>query len=76
MTGPNIKNARLVGIFLLGCVLFNYPILSLFNIDIMLLGIPMLYLYIFGIWAILIGLIVFITQSGSVKISGQMTNDK
>ncbi|MCP4106813.1 MAG: hypothetical protein GY749_14960 [Desulfobacteraceae bacterium] len=78
MPESKIKNARLVGMFLLGCILLNYPILSLFNIDIMLFGIPLLYVYIFGIWAALIGLIVFITQSRSLNIPEQTTkiNDK
>lgn len=61
MTPDSIVNKRLVALFLLGCVLFNYPILSLVNVNTLVLGIPLLYLYLFAVWAILIGLAVWIT---------------
>ena len=54
MTPKARKNKRLVGLFLLGCILFNYPLLSLFNLETMILGIPLLFFYIFTAWALLI----------------------
>ncbi len=57
------KNRRLIALSLLGCVLLNYPILSLFNLNITLMGIPLLYLYIFAVWFLLIILIAFATKS-------------
>ena len=42
--------------FLLGCLLFNYPLLYLFNVDYRLFGIPLLYLYVFAAWGLLIAL--------------------
>jgi hypothetical protein len=47
-------NQRLVSVFLLGCLLFTYPLLALFNSSDTVLGIPMLYTYLFGAWAVLI----------------------
>ena len=47
-------NKRLVALFLLGCVLLNYPIISLFNLEIPIFGLPLLLVYIFGIWCLLI----------------------
>ncbi len=29
---PSLKGQRLVALFLLGCLLFNFPLLSLFNV--------------------------------------------
>ncbi len=55
-------NKRLVALFLLGCVLFNYPILSLFNLEIPIFGLPLLLVYIFGIWCLLIGLTALATM--------------
>ena len=55
MTRESKLNKRLVALFLLGCVLFNYPILSLFNLEILIFGLPLLYVYLFGIWCLLIG---------------------
>ena len=55
-------NKRLVALFLLGCVLFNYPILSLFNLKIPTFGLPLVLVYIFGIWCLLIGLTALATR--------------
>jgi len=57
MTGP-----RLVALFLLGCVLFNYPLLYLFNSHQMVLGIPVLYAYLFGSWLALIALMALVIE--------------
>ena len=56
MTRDSKKNKRLVALFLLGCVLLNYPILSLVNLNIMIFGLPLLYVYLFGVWCLLISL--------------------
>ena len=49
-----IRGQRLICIFLLGVVLFNFPILALFNVGATLLGIPVLFAYLFLAWAALI----------------------
>ena len=60
-------NKRLVALFLFGCVLFNFPILSLFNSEIPIFGLPLLLVYIFGIWCLLIGLTALATRFRSEK---------
>ncbi|MDO8448431.1 MAG: hypothetical protein Q7T10_06450 [Rhodoferax sp.] len=62
MQRSDITGQRLVAIVLLGCVLFNYPVLSLFSKPGALLGIPLLYLYIFIVWALLIGLTAYVIE--------------
>ena len=62
MTPESIKNRRLVSVFLLGCVLFNYPVLSLFSSQRFIFGIPLLYLYVFCAWALLIALNILSVQ--------------
>jgi len=62
MPNDSIKGKRLVGLFLFGCLLFNFPILSLFNLKIIVFGIPLLYLYTFSIWFIFIVFIYLITR--------------
>ncbi|NNG02081.1 MAG: hypothetical protein HKM93_22035 [Desulfobacteraceae bacterium] len=54
MTHENLKTMRLAALFLVGFVLFNYPILSLFNLPAMVWGIPVLYLYLFAVWVLII----------------------
>lgn len=53
---------RLAAIFFMGCVLLNYPILSLFTRRVAIAGIPLLYAYLFGVWALLIGLMAVVVE--------------
>ena len=56
MIKATLTGQRLVALFLLGWVLVNYPILSVFDVDRVWLGIPAIYLYVFGVWAAVIAL--------------------
>ena len=62
VTGTN-RTKRFGGLFLLGYLLFNHPLLSLFNLQQTVLGIPLLYGYIFGVWILLIVLMAIIASS-------------
>ena len=62
MEQNNNKNKRLISLFFLGCLLLNYPILSLFNVRMFVFGIPLLCLYIFSVWSALILLISITTR--------------
>jgi hypothetical protein len=62
MTPESLKSRRLIGLFLLGWILFNYPILSLFNLPASVCGIPLLFAYIFAAWAGITGLILLVTR--------------
>ena len=69
MTPNARKNKRLVGLFLLGCVLFNYPLLSLFNLKILIFGVPLLFFYVFTGWTLLILLAAIATKTRRQKSS-------
>jgi hypothetical protein len=56
------KGQRLIGLFLLGCLFFNYPLLSLFNVRATLFGVPLLYAYLFAAWALLIALVALVME--------------
>ena len=62
MNRSGITGQRLVAVFLLGCVLFNYPLLSLFNTPWKILDVPLLYIYIFCAWALLIGVMAYVIE--------------
>ena len=62
MNRPSIKGPRLVALFLLGLLLFNYPLLHLFSGSGQILGVPLLYAYIFAVWALLIGLMALVVE--------------
>ncbi len=62
MIRSSLKGQRLVALFLLGCLLFNYPIFSLFSGPGQLAGVPLLYLYVFFAWALLIALMAVVVE--------------
>lgn len=55
---------RLALVFLLGLVLLNDPLLSLFDKGVQVNGIPLIYLYLMGCWAALIALIGVTVAAG------------
>jgi hypothetical protein len=55
---------RFAALCMLGVLLFNYPILALFNVSGTLFGVPVLYVYIFIAWAALIAAMAWIAESG------------
>ena len=58
------KGQRFVALCMLGMLLFNYPILTLFNVSGTVFGVPVLYAYIFIAWAALIALMALLAESG------------
>lgn len=62
MNKSNFKVERLAGLFLLGCLLFNYPLLALFNREGLFAGVPPLYAYVYAAWALLIVLLVLVIE--------------
>ncbi|HEX9435490.1 MAG TPA: hypothetical protein VF936_22160 [Burkholderiales bacterium] len=58
----NAKGQRFVALCMLGIVLFNFPVLALFNVGGTVLGVPVLYAYIFAAWALLIALMALVAE--------------
>ncbi len=56
------KGQRLIALFLLGCLLLNYPLFALFAGPMHLLGFPLIHLYVFFAWALLIVLMAFVVE--------------
>ncbi len=57
-----VKSQQFVALCMLGLVLFNYPVLALFNVPGTLLGVPVLYAYLFIAWAVLIALMALVAN--------------
>ena len=64
MIHPERKGQRLVAICLRGALLFNFPVLALFNVPGAVFGVPLLYAYIFLAWAALISLMALVADAG------------
>lgn len=63
MQDSEAKGQRLIALFILGCLLFNYPVLSLFNVAAEAFGVPVLYAYLFAAWALLVALMALVIES-------------
>ncbi len=62
MSPDSRKTRRLAGIFLLGWVLLNYPILSIFNLPASWGGIPLLY-----VWTLIVALLAVVSRPGRTR---------
>ena len=73
MVQPNRTSERLVALFVLGVVLMIPPILEIFNQPVRVLGVPVLYLYVFLAWAALIILVA--ATAGTITFNDDGTSD-
>lgn len=62
MNHRNLTGQRLLALFAVGCLALNYPLLALFTTDRLLWGIPILYVYIFACWIVLIALLALVIE--------------
>jgi len=60
----NRRGQRLIALACLGALLLNYPLLSIFNSPRTVWGVPLLYAYLFIIWALLISLLAVVVERG------------
>lgn len=61
---PGRAGARSVALFLLGIVAFNAPLMAIFSVDTRVLGVPLLYLYLFLSWGALIAFVRLAARPG------------
>ena len=58
----DVRGQRLAALCLLGFVLFSYPVLAVFNVQVTVFGIPVLYAYFFIAWGALIALMALVIE--------------
>jgi hypothetical protein len=56
------RTARLVAAAVLALLLFNYPFLAVFDVDVRVLGIPLLWAYLFTAWALVVALVAWLAR--------------
>jgi uncharacterized membrane protein len=62
MGESDVKGQRMVAICLLGLLLFNFPLLAVFNVQATVFGVPVLYAYFFVAWGALIALTALVIE--------------
>lgn len=71
MISEHKRREYVVILFVLGVLALNYPLLAILDRMLLPLGIPLLYLYIFLIWLVIIGL-----MAGIAEKSGSPNSDR
>jgi hypothetical protein len=56
------RTPRLVAAAVLALLLFNYPFLAVFDVDVRVLGIPLLWAYVFTAWALAVALLAWLVR--------------
>lgn len=64
------RRERLVALATLGVLAFNYPLVALFGHVRLLFGIPLLYLYLFVVWLVIIAMVAVTHVDGDGSRSG------
>jgi hypothetical protein len=59
---PSGRKERLAAAFLLGLLLFMPPLLAVASRDVLVAGIPLLYLWLFGGWLVLILIMALVVE--------------
>jgi len=66
MTGLGAVRARSLGLFFLALLAFSPPLLVVFSRHAFLFGVPVLYVYLFGVW---VGVILCIARNAFPRSS-------
>ena len=53
---------RLIVLAVVGFALFNYPLLRVADVSVLVLGVPLVWLYVFVVWALLVALVALTTR--------------
>lgn len=70
MTGNKRFKEYAISLFVFGLLAFNYPVLSAVNRLSMLWGIPVLFLYVFVVWFLVIVAMAFSVKQTSTDETG------
>ncbi|MEO6143639.1 MAG: hypothetical protein ABIP19_06635 [Dermatophilaceae bacterium] len=58
----SLRNARMVAVAALALLLFNFPLLSLFDVDVRAFGVPLLWVYLFVAWLAVIAVVAWVVR--------------
>jgi hypothetical protein len=67
MAVPKRQRERLIVLLLVGCLALNFPLLALFDRTVLWFGIPALYLYLFSLWGLFIGLMALVMEQRGTR---------
>lgn len=57
-----LRSLRLLAVAGLALVLFNYPMIAVFDKPVLVAGVPLLWAYLFGAWVLVIALVGWVSR--------------
>ena len=61
----SLRSARMVAVAALAVLLFDYPLLSLFDVDVRVLGVPLLWAYLLSAWVVVIAVVAWVVRDAT-----------
>lgn len=58
----SLHSARMVAVSALALLLFGFPVMALFDVDVRLLGVPLLWAYLFIAWGVVIAVVAWVVR--------------
>ncbi len=58
----SLRSARMVAVAALAFLLFGFPLMAVFDVDVRVLGVPLLWAYLFVAWAVVIAVIAWVAR--------------
>ena len=58
----SLRSARMVAVAALALLLFGFPVMALFDVDVRLLGVPLLWAYLFVAWGVVIAAVAWVVR--------------
>ena len=58
----SLRSARMVAVAAAAVLLFGFPLLALFDVDVQVLGVPLLWAYLFVAWSLVIAVIAWVAR--------------
>ena len=58
----SLRIARMVAVAALALLLFDFPLLALFDVDVRVLGVPLLWVYLFVAWVAVIAVVAWVVR--------------
>lgn len=58
----SLHSARMVAVAALALLLFGFPVMALFDVDVRLLGVPLLWAYLFIAWGVVIAVVAWVVR--------------
>ncbi|MHA1599769.1 MAG: hypothetical protein ACTSW2_03000 [Alphaproteobacteria bacterium] len=71
MRRPSATSEGSIVTFLFAILALNPPVLTIFSVEVFLFGIPLLYLYLFAVWLVIVVLVAWIAGAGGSRTGGE-----